>query len=99
MQPKRNNVVNKKNIADDLEKMRQRREDRKNKEDRKNQLANASQETNRIMDIEYEKMSRQKKLDLFLYEPQPVITFNTYITYNSLYNFNSISQEKTQKYL
>ena len=72
MQPKRNVAQGKKSITDDIEKLRQRREDRKIKEDRKGQVGNPGQESNKTMDIEYEKMILKKKNEIFQKEPKYV---------------------------
>ena len=65
MQPKRNGPQGKKSITDEIDKLRQRREDRKTKEDRKAQIGNPSQDSNKVMDIEYEKMILKKKNEIF----------------------------------
>ena len=72
MQPKRNVAQGKKSITDDIEKLRQRREDRKIKEDRKGQVGNPGQESNKTMDLEYEKMILKKKNEIFQKEPKYV---------------------------
>lgn len=91
MQPKRNGPQGKKSITDEIDKLRQRREDRKTKEDRKAQIGNPSQDSNKVMDIEYEKMILKKKNEIFQIEPQHV--------YILIKNSLSILQMKTQRLL
>lgn len=50
------NKYEKKNIADDIEKMRQRREDRKNKNEDKNKY-----DQGKFCDQDYEKLIKKKK--------------------------------------
>lgn len=91
MQQKRNGPQGKKSITDEIDKLRQRREDRKTKEDRKAQIGNPSQDSNKVMDIEYEKMILKKKNEIFQIEPQHV--------YILIHNYISILQMKTQRSL
>lgn len=60
-------------VTDDMEKMRQRREDRKYRENKKGQGNKPQQEIGNIMDVEYEKMIRKKKMEIYENnEPNPV---------------------------
>lgn len=68
------NKYEKKSIADDIEKMRQRREDRKNKNDDKNKY-----DQGKFCDQDYEKLIRKKKRE-FDVDPEEVVLYN--IAYN-----------------
>ena len=66
MQGKRQYV--KKSIAEDMENLRQRREDRKLNQEKRGMTPS---EMGKMMDIDYERMIRKKKAEIFQYEPKP----------------------------
>ena len=58
----------KKTIAEDMENLRQRREDRKLAQEKRGMTPS---EMGKMMDIDYERMIRKKKAEIFQYEPKP----------------------------
>ena len=64
MQGKRQYV--KKSIAEDMENLRQRREDRKLNQEKRGMTPS---EMGKMMDIDYERMIKKKKSEIFQYEP------------------------------
>lgn len=67
-------MIKKATISEDMEKMRVRREERKIKEERKVHNANNNQsESNRPFDVDYEKMIRKKRADLYQSVPSNVL--------------------------
>ena len=61
-----------KSVQDEIDNMKKRRDERKIKENRKIALANNNHEfIGKAMDKDYEKMIRNKKADIYSYEPEP----------------------------
>ena len=58
----------KKSIAEDMENLRQRREDRKLAQEKRGMTPS---EMGKMMDIDYERMIRKKKAEIYQYEPNP----------------------------
>jgi kinesin family protein 2/24 len=67
MQQKINKV---KSVQDEIDNLKKRRDERKNKENRKINANNNHEFIGKAMDKDYEKMIRNKKADIFEYEPE-----------------------------
>ena len=65
------NINKGKSIQDDIDNMRKRRDERKIKESRKIAANNNHEFIGKAMDKDYEKMIRNKKSDIYSYEPEP----------------------------
>ncbi|MCQ2818865.1 MAG: hypothetical protein MJ252_16490 [archaeon] len=75
---KKGNGPGKKSIAEQIESLRQRREDRKLKEDKK-VLGNQGVDNIKVMDVEYEKMIKKKRYELYQSQPEEVYSiFNLF---------------------
>jgi hypothetical protein len=73
MMKKNNAQINGKKggIAEEIEKLKQRREERKYKEDKKGQVQGGVNE-GKTMDSDFEKMMKKKKQEIFQNEPENV---------------------------
>jgi hypothetical protein len=71
MNMKKNPMMKKGSIADDIERLKQRREDRKNKGNSENPKGNEKVESGKC-DSEYENLMRKKKIQ-FNQEPENVL--------------------------
>ena len=68
----RQNINKVKSVQDEIDNMKKRRDERKIKENRKTAIANNNHEfIGKAMDKDYEKMIRNKKADIYSYEPEP----------------------------
>ena len=67
MQQKINKV---KSVQDEIDNLKKRRDERKNKENRKNNAINNHEFIGKAMDKDYEKMIRNKKADIYSYQPE-----------------------------
>ena len=66
------NINKVKSVQDEIDNMKKRRDERKIKENRKIAIANNNHEfIGKAMDKDYEKMIRNKKADIYSYEPEP----------------------------
>ena len=65
------NINKGKSVQDDIDNMRKRRDERKIKESRKIAANNNHEFIGKAMDKDYEKMIRNKKSDIYSYEPEP----------------------------
>ena len=66
------NINKVKSVQDEIDNMKKRRDERKIKENRKTAIANNNHEfIGKAMDKDYEKMIRNKKADIYSYEPEP----------------------------
>ena len=67
MQQKINKV---KSVQDEIDNLKKRRDERKNKENRKNNAINNHEFIGKAMDKDYERMIRNKKADIYAYQPE-----------------------------
>ena len=67
MQQKINKVES---VQDEIDNLKKRRDERKNKENRKNNAINNHEFIGKAMDKDYERMIRNKKADIYAYQPE-----------------------------
>ena len=65
------NINKGKSVQDEIDNMKKRRDERKIKESRKIAANNNHEFIGKVMDKDYEKMIRNKKSDIYSYEPDP----------------------------